>query len=147
VDLEVSQRSGPLVGLLPFAFGALDGEVDELGGGLFVGDVAAGLDALADLAAEVLDAVGSAQRRPLRSSCVWLWSHAVIVRTASSASDRRGSCLSRSLCDVTGNVEAAPAAAVRRVRGGSGIDQRRVLDPEELREDRRGRGEVREHRT
>jgi hypothetical protein len=38
--------------------GALDGEVDELGGGLFVGEVAAGLDRLSDLAVEVLDAVG-----------------------------------------------------------------------------------------
>jgi hypothetical protein len=36
----------------------LDGEVDQLGGGLFVGEVAAGLDRLADLAVEVLDAVG-----------------------------------------------------------------------------------------
>jgi putative transposase len=36
-----------------FALGWHDREVDELGGGLFVGEVAAGLDALADLAVEV----------------------------------------------------------------------------------------------
>jgi hypothetical protein len=39
--------------------GAQDGEVDELGGGLFVGEVPAGLDRFADLAVEVLDAVGN----------------------------------------------------------------------------------------
>jgi hypothetical protein len=49
VDLEASERGGPVVGAAPFAFGALDGEVDELGRGLFVGEVPAGLDALADL--------------------------------------------------------------------------------------------------
>jgi hypothetical protein len=37
--------------------------VDELGGGLFVGEVAAGLDRLADLAVEVLDAVGDRYER------------------------------------------------------------------------------------
>src|SRR3954462_6476228 len=58
VDLEAAQRAGPVVGAAPLAFGALDGEVDELGRGLFVGEVPAGLDALADLAVEVLDAVG-----------------------------------------------------------------------------------------
>jgi hypothetical protein len=42
----------------PFVVGADDGEVDELGGGLLVGEVPAGLDALSDLAVEVLDAVG-----------------------------------------------------------------------------------------
>jgi len=36
----------------------LDGEVDELCRGVLVGEVPAGLDALADLAVEVLDAVG-----------------------------------------------------------------------------------------
>jgi hypothetical protein len=35
-----------------------DREVDELGGGLFIGEVSAGLDRFADLAVEVLDAVG-----------------------------------------------------------------------------------------
>jgi hypothetical protein len=58
VDLEGCERVGPVVAGLPFRFGSLDGEVDELGGGLFVGVVAAGLDRLADLAVEVLDAVG-----------------------------------------------------------------------------------------
>src|SRR6476646_7000186 len=62
VDLEASEGGGPVVGAAPFAFGALDGEVDELGGGLFVGEVPAGLDALADLVVEVLDAVGGVDR-------------------------------------------------------------------------------------
>jgi hypothetical protein len=38
VDLEAAEGAGPVVGLAPFALGALDGEVDELGGGLFVGE-------------------------------------------------------------------------------------------------------------
>src|SRR5215217_9292033 len=58
VDLEASEGAGPVVGLFPRSFGSQDGEVDQLGGGLFVGEVAAGLDRLADLAVEVLDAVG-----------------------------------------------------------------------------------------
>src|SRR3954454_23909378 len=62
VDLEASEGGGPVVGLAPFAFGALDGEVDELGRGLFVGEAPAGLDALSDLAVEVLDAVGGVDR-------------------------------------------------------------------------------------
>src|SRR4029453_18099503 len=62
VDLEAAQRGGPVVGAGPFALGLLDGEVDQFGGGLFVGEVAAGLDALADLAVEVLDAVGRVDR-------------------------------------------------------------------------------------
>jgi hypothetical protein len=47
VDFEAAERSRPVVGLAPFALGALDGKVDELGGGLFVGEVAAGFDRLA----------------------------------------------------------------------------------------------------
>ena len=62
VDLEASEGAGPVVGLAPLAFGSLDGEVDEFGGGLFVGEVAARLDALSDLAVEVLDAVGGVDR-------------------------------------------------------------------------------------
>jgi hypothetical protein len=58
VDLEGSEGVGPAVGALPGGLGALDGEVDEFGGGALVGEVPAGLDALADLAVEVLDAVG-----------------------------------------------------------------------------------------
>jgi hypothetical protein len=42
VDLEAAQGGGPVVGTAPLAFGALDGEVDELGGGLFVGGSARG---------------------------------------------------------------------------------------------------------
>src|SRR3954465_10395205 len=40
------------------ASGAHQREVDELGGGLFVGEVPAGLDRLADLAVQALDCVG-----------------------------------------------------------------------------------------
>src|SRR5215212_10543238 len=58
VDFEGSQGVGPAVGAFPGGLGLEDGEVDELGGGLFVGEVPAGLDRLADLAVEVLDAVG-----------------------------------------------------------------------------------------
>src|SRR4051794_27482351 len=58
VDLEAAERAGPVVGAAPLAFGALDGEVDGLGGGLLVGEVPAGLDCFSDLAVEVLDAVG-----------------------------------------------------------------------------------------
>ena len=58
VDLEGSEGVGPAVGALPGGLGALDGEVDEFGGGALVGEVPAGLDRLADLAVEVLDRVG-----------------------------------------------------------------------------------------
>src|SRR3954454_13053220 len=53
VDLEGSEGVWPAVGALPGGLGADDREVDQLGGGLFVGEVAAGLDRLADLAVEV----------------------------------------------------------------------------------------------
>src|SRR4051812_43350968 len=58
VDLEGSEGVWPAVGSLPGRLGSHDREVDELGGGLLVGEVSAGLDRLADLAVEVLDAVG-----------------------------------------------------------------------------------------
>src|SRR3954470_10517342 len=61
-DFEAAERAGPVVGLAPLALGSLDGEVDELRGGLLVGEVPAGLDAFADLAVEVLDAVGGVDR-------------------------------------------------------------------------------------
>jgi len=48
--------------LLPLSLGAEDREVDELGRGLLVGEVSAGLDALSDLAVEVLDAVRGVDR-------------------------------------------------------------------------------------
>ena len=44
------------------ASGVDDGEVDELGGGLFVGEVPAGLDRLADLAVQRFDGVGGVDR-------------------------------------------------------------------------------------
>src|SRR3954471_4958883 len=62
VDLEGAERGCPGVAATPGALGALDGQVDELGGGLFVGERAAGLDRLADLAVEALDAVGGVDR-------------------------------------------------------------------------------------
>jgi hypothetical protein len=48
VDPEGRQRRAPVVGVPPLALRSGDGEVDQLGGGLFVGEVAAGLDRLAD---------------------------------------------------------------------------------------------------
>src|SRR4051794_35734800 len=50
VDLEGSEGVWPAVGSLPGRLGSHDREVDELGGGLLVGEVSAGLDRLADLA-------------------------------------------------------------------------------------------------
>jgi hypothetical protein len=50
VDLERGAGRGPGAVASPFGVGLDDGEVDELGGGLFVGEVAAGLDRFADLA-------------------------------------------------------------------------------------------------
>src|SRR3954453_3801927 len=58
VDFEGGARCGPRAVLLPLGVGAHDREVDELGGGLFVGEVPAGLDRLADLAVQALDRVG-----------------------------------------------------------------------------------------
>jgi hypothetical protein len=58
VDLECCECGCLGTGGPPFRFGSFDGEVDELGGGLFVGEVAAGLDRLADLAVHGLDRVG-----------------------------------------------------------------------------------------
>jgi hypothetical protein len=63
VDLEASKCGGPVVGGPPFRFGPLNGEVDELGGGLLVGEVAAGLDRLAQLPVEGLDRVRNRYER------------------------------------------------------------------------------------
>src|ERR671932_1796904 len=57
VDLRGGAGRGPGAVALPFGVGAHDREVDELGGGLFVGEVSAGLDRLADLAVQALDRV------------------------------------------------------------------------------------------
>ncbi len=58
VDLEGGACCCPGALGAPSAFGLLDGEVDELAGGLLVGEVTAGLDRFADLAVERLDRVG-----------------------------------------------------------------------------------------
>src|SRR5215217_7316243 len=63
VVFEGSQGAGPAVEGRPGGAGAQDGEADQLGGGLFVGEVSAGLDRLADVAVEVLDAVGNRYER------------------------------------------------------------------------------------
>jgi hypothetical protein len=58
VDLEGGAGGCPGAVGAPFAVGAFDREIDQLGRGLFVGEVPAGLDRLADLAVQRLDAVG-----------------------------------------------------------------------------------------
>src|SRR3954452_16523484 len=58
VDLEGGAGRGPGAVASPFGVGLDDREVDELGGALFVGEVPAGLDRLADLAVQALDRVG-----------------------------------------------------------------------------------------
>src|SRR3954469_3629507 len=58
VDLQRGAGRRPGVVAPPFGVGADDGQVDELGGGLLVGGVPAGLDRLADLAVQALDRVG-----------------------------------------------------------------------------------------
>src|SRR4051812_3808360 len=62
VDLEGGAGRCPGAVALPFGVGAHDREVDELGRGLFVGEVPAGLDRLADLAVQALDRVGRVDR-------------------------------------------------------------------------------------
>src|SRR3954447_23862995 len=62
VDLEGGAGRGPGAVALPLGVGAHDCEVDELGGGLLVGEVSAGLDRLADLAVQALDRVGGVDR-------------------------------------------------------------------------------------
>src|SRR3954470_22515580 len=62
VDLQGGARRRPGAVLLPLGVGADDRQVDELGGGLLVGKVPAGLDRLADLAVQALDRVGRVDR-------------------------------------------------------------------------------------
>src|SRR5215203_1641214 len=58
VDLEGCAWCCPGAVALPLGVGSDQREVDQLGGGLFVGEVSAGLDGLADLAVQALDGVG-----------------------------------------------------------------------------------------
>jgi len=58
VDLEGGAGGCPGAVALPLGVGLDEGEVDELGGGLFVGEVSARLDRLADLAVQAFDRVG-----------------------------------------------------------------------------------------
>src|SRR4051794_3792606 len=62
VDLERCAGRCPGAVALPLGVGLDDREVDELGRGLFVGEVPAGLDRLADLAVQALDRVGGVDR-------------------------------------------------------------------------------------
>src|SRR3954454_745353 len=64
VDLEGGAGRGPCAVALPLGVGAHDREVDELGGGLLVGEVPTGLDRFADLAVQALDRVGRVDRAP-----------------------------------------------------------------------------------
>src|SRR3954467_1826374 len=58
VDLQRGAWGAPGAVALPLGVGLDDGLVDQLGRGLLVGEVAAGLDRLADLAVQALDRVG-----------------------------------------------------------------------------------------
>src|SRR5579859_7006120 len=57
VDLERPEGGCPVHHSFPFDFGSHEREVDELGRGLLVGEVTAGLDRFADLAVEAFDRV------------------------------------------------------------------------------------------
>ena len=57
MDFEREQRCRPVPGPGPLRDGVLQGEVDELAGGVLVGEAALGLDRLAQLAVERLDRV------------------------------------------------------------------------------------------
>ena len=69
MDFEGAEGVRPAHHFLPFDLGADQREVDQFGGGLFVGEVAAGLDRFADLAVEVLAASAGA-RAPGYSTCI-----------------------------------------------------------------------------
>jgi hypothetical protein len=66
VDLEPQQRCRPVARFGPRGHGVGDGEVDQLAGGLFVGEVALGLDRLAQLAVERLNRVRNKSKQELR---------------------------------------------------------------------------------
>src|SRR5688500_7648674 len=63
VDAEGGQRRAPVVGVAPLALGAGDGQEQQLAGGVLVGEAAAGLDVLADLAVQGFDRVGNRYER------------------------------------------------------------------------------------
>ena len=58
MDLERQQRRGPVPASGPLRDGVDEREVDQLAGGVLVGEVALGLERLAQLAVERLDRVG-----------------------------------------------------------------------------------------
>src|SRR3954449_10054767 len=58
VDLEGGAWRAPGAAALPLGVGLDDRQVDQLGRGLLVGEMPAGLDRLADLAMQALDRVG-----------------------------------------------------------------------------------------
>jgi hypothetical protein len=57
VDLERQQRDGPVAGSGPLRDRVGDGEVDQLAGGVLVGEVSFGLQGLAELPVERFDGV------------------------------------------------------------------------------------------
>jgi hypothetical protein len=58
VDLEREQCCGPVPGSGPLGHCVLQGEVDELAGGVFAGEAALRFECFAELAVERLDRVG-----------------------------------------------------------------------------------------
>jgi hypothetical protein len=58
VDFECEERCGPVACSCPGRHGVVDGEIDELPCGVFVGEMALRLDRLAPLAVEGFDRVG-----------------------------------------------------------------------------------------
>src|SRR5579884_1489818 len=62
VDFEGCPGGCPAAVVLPLRVGLDEREVDQLGRGLLVGEVPAGLDRFADLAVQALDRVGRVDR-------------------------------------------------------------------------------------
>src|SRR3954467_8573725 len=77
VDFEGGAGRGPGAVASPFGVGLDDREVDQFGGGLFVGEVPAGLDRFADLAVQALDRVGGVDRAAQLVGQREEWDHVV----------------------------------------------------------------------